>query len=425
MSRQRLTCGFVRAVARPGRYGDGGRGSFGLSLLVKLARSGGLIKNWQQRYRKDGKYTSRGLGVYPDVSLEQARALAVHFAMKDRPVTVRLLYGATDEQVAERMAPARHAIQASVAFPPVSAEVVVNLENHPTSFRRVFAEALEFRSRGFKPGSKTAAQAKSLFEAYIPRELADRPIAEVAPADLIACLQSVWFSSPSTAQKLLQHLGGTFRHALANDLIDVDPLVKAKLGLGKLKQRVQNFRALSHAEVGAALAKVRSSDAYPSTKLCLTFLTLTATRSGEARLAEWSEIDTRTWTIPAERMKAGRPHRVPLSQQALGVLQEARSLDDGSRLIFPSVRGTLSDSTISKLLRERGIEGTPHGMRSSFRNWCAETGVPRELAESALAHVVQNATEAAYLRSDLLERRSPLMQEWACHLASRADASAA
>ena len=89
--------------------------------------------------------------------------------MKDRPVTVRLLYGATDEQVAERMAPARHAIQASVAFPPVSAEVVVNLENHPTSFRRVFAEALEFRSRGFKPGSKTAAQAKSLFEAYISR----------------------------------------------------------------------------------------------------------------------------------------------------------------------------------------------------------------------------------------------------------------
>ena len=416
MSRQRLTCGFVRAVARPGRYGDGGRGSFGLSLLVKLARSGGLIKNWQQRYRKDGKYTSRGLGVYPDVSLEQARALAVHFAMKDRPVTVRLLYGATDEQVAERMAPARHAIQASVAFPPVSAEVVVNLENHPTSFRRVFAEALEFRSRGFKPGSKTAAQAKSLFEAYIPREPADRPIAEVAPADLIACLQSVWFSSPSTAQKLLQHLGGTFRHALANDLIDVDPLVKAKLGLGKLKQRVQNFRALSHAEVGAALAKVRSSDAYPSTKLCLTFLTLTATRSGEARLAEWSEIDTRTWTIPAERMKAGRPHRVPLSQQALGVLQEARSLDDGSRLIFPSVRGTLSDSTISKLLRERGIEGTPHGMRSSFRNWCAETGVPRELAESALAHVVQNATEAAYLRSDLLERRSALMQQWADYL---------
>ena len=416
MSRQRLTCGFVRAVARPGRYGDGGRGSFGLSLLVKPARSGGLIKNWQQRYRKDGQYTSRGLGVYPDVSLEQARALAVHFAMKGRPVTARLLYGATDEQVAERMAPARHAIQASVAFPPVSAEVVVNLENHPTSFRRVFAEALEFRSRGFKPGSKTAAQAKSLFEAYIPRELADRPIAEVAPADLIACLQSVWFSSPSTAQKLLQHLGGTFRHALANDLIDVDPLVKAKLGLGKLKQRVQNFRALSHAEVGAALAKVRSSDAYQSTKLCLTFLTLTATRSGEARLAEWSEIDTRTWTIPAERMKAGRPHRVPLSQQALGVLQEARSLDDGSRLIFPSVRGTLSDSTISKLLRERGIEGTPHGMRSSFRNWCAETGVPRELAESALAHVVQNATEAAYLRSDLLERRSALMQQWADYL---------
>ena len=432
MSRQRLTCGFIKAVNRSGRYGDGGRGSFGLSLLVKRARSGGLIKNWQQRYRKEGQYTSRGLGVYPDVSLEQARALAVHFVMKDRPVTVRLLYGATDEQVAERMAPRRHELVASTTLPAATARVAVNLENHPTSFRRVFAEALEFRSRGFKPGSKTAAQAKSLFEAYIPRALADRPIAEVAPADLIACLQSVWFSSPSTAQKLLQHLGGTFRHALANDLIDVDPLVKAKLGLGKLKQRVQNFRALSHAEVGAALAKVRSSDAYPSTKLCLTFLTLTATRSGEARLAEWSEIDldTRTWTIPAERMKAGRQHRVPLSQQALDVLQEARSLGDGSRLIFPSVRGRpLSDGKISGLFRERGIDGTPHGMRSSFRNWCAETGVAREVAESALSHVVQNATEAAYLRSDLLERRSAVMQQWGSHLdpagAPQADASGA
>ena len=137
--------------------------------------------------------------------------------------------------------------------------------------------------------------------------------------------------------------------------------MKAKLGSGKAESsKVQNFRALPHAEVGAALAKVRSSDAYPSTKLCLTFLTLTATRSGEARLAEWSEIDldTRTWTIPAERMKAGRQHRVPLSQQALDVLQEARSLDDGSRLIFPSVGGRpLGDGTISKLLRERGIDG--------------------------------------------------------------------
>ena len=422
MSRQRLTCGFIKAVNRPGRYGDGGRGSFGLSLLVKPARSGGLIKNWQQRYRKDGKYTSRGLGVYPDVSLEQARALAVHFVMKDRPVTSALatMGRRTNRWQNAWRRPDMRFRRPVARYHQCQPQVVaVNLENHPTSFRRMFAEALEFRSRGFKPGSKTAAQAKSLFEAYVPRELGDRPIAEVAPANLIACLQSVWHSSPSTAQKLLQHLGGTFRHSLANDLIEVDPLVKAKLGLGKLKQRVQNFRALSHFEVGAALAKVRSSDAYPSAKLCLTFLTLTATRSGEARLAEWSEIDldTRTWTIPAERMKAGRQHRVPLSQQALDVLQEARSLDDGSRLIFPSVGGRpLGDGTISKLLRDRGIEGTPHGMRSSFRNWCAETGVPRELAESALAHVVQNATEAAYLRSDLLERRSPLMQEWANHV---------
>ena len=204
--------------------------------------------------------------VYPDVSLEQARA------GRTTAVTVRLHYGA-DTTCGVPRSGHRVAVKAPVV-------------------QACFRGGLEFRSRGFKPGSKRLRRRRACLRRTSRARVADRPIAEVAPADLIACLQSVWFSSPSTAQKLLQHLGGTFRHALANDLIEVDPLVKAKLGLGKLKQRVQNFRALSHAEVGAALAKVRSSDAYPSTKLCLAFLTLTATRSGEARLAEWSEIDT-------------------------------------------------------------------------------------------------------------------------------------
>ena len=155
--------------------------------------------------------------------------------------------------------------------------------------------------------------------------------------------------------------------------------------------------------------------------MALEFVALTATRSGETRLARWTEIDveTATWTVPADRMKARRPHRVPLSQAALRVLESAREVDDGSGLVFPS--GTksgraLSDNTLSKLLRELGVAMVPHGLRSSFRDWCGETGVPRELAEAALAHVVKGV-EGAYARSDLLERRRPLMEAWGQYVA--------
>ena len=330
---------------------------------------------------------------------------------------MRLLYGATDEQVAERMAPARHAIQASVAFPPVSAEVVVNLENHPTSFRRVFAEALEFRSRGFKAGSKTAKQARSQFETYIPRELADRPIEEVTPADLIECLQDVWHDKPAIAKKLIQSLNATFNHALALDLLDVSPLVKAQLGLGRMKQKVEHQRALPSAEVGAAIATIRDTDAWPATKLAFELLVLTACRSGEVRGATWDEVDLdlATWTVPGTRTKSGREHRVPLSGRAVEILAEAHALNGGKGLIFPSMRGkALSDNTISKLLRENDINAVPHGFRTSFRVWAAEcTDVPREIAEHALGHIEGSASELAYRRTDYLRQRSTLMQQWA------------
>ena len=146
---------------------------------------------------------------------------------------------------------------------------------------------------------------------------------------------------------------------------------------------------------------------------------MTACRSGEVRGAKWCEIDPEgpTWLIPAERMKAGREHRVPLSGRALAVLNEARELADSTGLIFPSATGRmLSDSTLSKLLRESEIDAVPHGFRSSFRDWCGETGVDREVAEASLAHVVKNQVEAAYARSDLLERRRTVMQKWAHYL---------
>lgn len=172
--------------------------------------------------------------------------------------------------------------------------------------------------------------------------------------------------------------------------------------------------------MGAAIARIRQSGAYWATVSCFEFLTLTAVRSGEARLARWDEIDVQsaTWTIPGERMKTGREHRVPLSVRALEILEQARAMSDGSGYIFPSVTGrAMSDSTISKLIRENGIGCVPHGMRSSFRDWAAEcTDAPREVCELALAHVNSDRVEAAYRRTDLFDRRRALMQAWADHI---------
>ena len=161
--------------------------------------------------------------------------------------------------------------------------------------------------------------------------------------------------------------------------------------------------------------KVRASGAWPSTKLAFEFLVLTAARSGEVRLATWNEIDSdgAVWVVPAERMKAQREHRVPLSDRALDILREASKYADGSGLVFPSQSGrALSDMTLSKLVKEQGIPAVPHGFRSSFRDWCSDTGQSREVAEMALAHVVRGV-EGAYARSDLFERRRRLMDRWA------------
>ena len=141
------------------------------------------------------------------------------------------------------------------------------------------------------------------------------------------------------------------------------------------------------------------------------------------RLAHWDEIDLAAalWTVPAERMKAQRQHRVPLSRRAVELLRDAMPLSGHGGLVFPSARRKpLSDMTLSKLLKDHDIAAVSHGFRSSFRDWASErTNHPREVIEAALAHVVRNQTEAAYARSDLFERRRELMEEWATYVRTR------
>ena len=181
-----------------------------------------------------------------------------------------------------------------------------------------------------------------------------------------------------------------------------------------------HFRALPYREVAAALETVDGSKATRAAKLCLRFLILAAARSGEARGARWSEIDTeaREWRIRATGRRRERLIGSP-SPEAMAVLERARALDDRSGLVFPGrQRGReLSNMTLTKILRDDGLadQATVHGFRSAFRDWCAETGAPREVAEAALAHMV-GGVEGAYFRSDLFERRRALMESWGAFL---------
>ena len=246
-------------------------------------------------------------------------------------------------------------------------------------------------------------------------------LSEVTTADVLAIVGPLWNTKNETARRVRRHISAVMRWAIAQGHRGDNPAGEA-LGaaLPRNGRNQRHQRALPYAEVGEAVRKVRGSQAWPGTRLGFEFLVLTAARSGEVRGAQWSEIDVeaRTWTLPADRSKTGREHRVPLAGRAMAVLAQARELSDGSGLVFPSPSGkTLSDSTISKLIRELGVEAVPHGFRSSFRDWASEsTDSDHAVIELSLAHQVGSAVERAYARSDLFERRRQLMEAWAGHV---------
>ena len=210
----------------------------------------------------------------------------------------------------------------------------------------------------------------------------------------------------------------------------VSPCVGVKEELGTRHQKALNYRALPYQRIPAFLADLRISNSQPATRLAFEWLVLTATRSGETRLACWSEIDepSRLWTIPPERMKAKRPHIVPLSSRCLEILKHARAMYPCSDLVFPGTKigSALSDMTFTKVLRDIGYseQATPHGMRSAFKDWCAEVAkVADEVSEAALAHKIPHKVRAAYLRTVFLEERKKLMAWWAEYCASKTTAS--
>ena len=246
-------------------------------------------------------------------------------------------------------------------------------------------------------------------------------MSDINTSDVMDVLLPIWSEKPTTAKRVRQRIGVIMKWAIAQGHRTDNPAGEAIDGaLPRVSAGKRHHRALPHAEVADAIKTVRESSAAMTVKLAFEFLVLTAARSGEVLLATWDEIDTdtRTWTVPGERMKAQQEHRVPLCDRAMQILAEARALENSTGLIFPSVQANkvLSDKTLSRLMRSLKIGAVPHGFRSSFRDWCAETGKMHDISEAALAHTIRNRVEAAYNRTDLFDRRRELMDQWAAYL---------
>lgn len=369
----------MKAASGPGRYGDGG----GLFLLVGK----GGAKSWIVRVQKDGRRRDIGLGSASKVPLKLARERA----------------GEVREQI-------------ELGIDPVA-------ERRKAAGIPTFREAAKLVHAEHKASWKNAkhkAQWLSTLESYAFPAFGDRSIAQVDAAAVRDALSAIWLEKPETARRLRQRIRtvidwgvakGYRESALAMPVID-----KA---LPKQRAKVRHHKAVPYSELPAFMGKLRKTESMG--RLALEAVILTAARSGEVRLATWGELDfdASTWTIPAERMKAGREHVVPLSAPTVSLFERMkahRREDTDGALVFPGVkRGKpLSDMTLTKAMRDMGREETPHGFRSTFRDWVAEqTTWPADLAEAALAHVVSDKTVAAYQRGSMLEKRRELMTAWA------------
>ena len=395
--RSELTHRFAETAREPGKYYD----RDGLFLFVKRSANGGLRKTWVQRLTIHGRRRDIGLGRFPSVSLAEAR-----------------------DKAAENLKAARAGedprVRARKGVVPTFAEALEReIERRRSGWRTERRE----RRDGEKDG-KTVQSWRTTMRRYALPRLGGMRVDEITTGDVQRVLDPIWNTKRETAIKVIRRIGAVMDTAIVQGFRDDNP-VNLRLRSTLPKKRAfepEHLRALPHAEVAAAIKTVWNSDAMETTKLAFEFLVLTAGRSSEVREATWPEIDVDSaiWTIGKHRTKNGRRHRVPLCARALEILEEAGKHRDGS-LVFPGAKRArpLTDSTMSKLCRENGIEGTVHGMRSSFRQWAAEcTDFDGEIAEIALSHVNQNIVEATYQRSDLLEKRARLMADWALYLAT-------
>jgi integrase len=373
----RMNAAKVKGLKTPGLFEDGG----GLRLVVSETGA----KRWVMRISVRGKRRQLGFGGYPTVSLERAR---------------------------EKAADIRRAVHDGNDLPSRRRAPVV-------TFRAAFQAYFETKRKSLA-NRKHVNQWRSTMETYVFPTLGQRPVGDIGADDVLAVLSPIWFEKPETAKRVLQRMEAVFKSAILRGHRErASPCVGVAQELGTRHRKPSNHRALPHTDAPAFVADLRTGKR-SSARLALEWLILTATRSGETRLAAWDEIDEKgaLWTIPASRMKARRAHVVPLSARCLAILREARELHPGATLVFPGRKpdAPLSDMTLTKILRDMGYadRATVHGFRSTFKVWCAEVAKVRdEVSEAALAHVIPEKVRAAYLRTDFLEERRGLMTAWA------------
>jgi len=378
----------VRRLA-VGRHAIGGVA--GLYLLVESETS----KRWVCRLLVGGTRRDYGLGGFPGITLNAAKEAARELR----------------RQVADGKDPASERIAARNALAAEKAS--------SKTFRDCALELIGARRSGWK-NAKHAAQWSSTLEQYAFPTIGRKAIQEITTDEILRILHPLWTTKTETATRLRGRIEKVFSMALALGYRTGDNPARLKDHLehslpppSKIK-KVIHFPAMPYIELGDFIKKLHLKEGIAAKAVI--FAILTATRSGEVRGAQWSEIDIENaiWTIPGDRMKAGIEHRVPLSPTALEILN---NLSKNGIFVFPGTKEIkpLSDMTLTAVLRRMDIKtATVHGFRSAFRDWAAEqTNFPREVCEAALAHSKRDAVEAAYFRSDLFEKRRLLMNLWA------------
>ena len=371
----------------------------GLRLLPTKVKGRG---QWKLRYVSPttNKRRDIGFGVYPEVSIHEARRLGTE----------------ARQQIASAIDPLEERERLKVK---------AKLEDQVLSFKAAAHKVHDDLKDGWK-NLKHGQQWINTLTTYVFPSIGSKKLADITVNDVSEVLRPIWLSKSETASRVKQRIHQVMEWSCAQGLRVGNPVDGVKHLLPKqpsASKRVEHHPAMPWRLIPEFIADHIGTPAKVSPALLL-FVILTAVRSGEARQARWAEIDLKkqVWTIPAARMKIGVTHRVPLAGQTVALLDDLKKRNPKSPLVFPSPKagGVLTDMALTSLMRKHkapsdvpGRVATAHGFRSSFRDWASENNYPQHLAESALAHQIKNEVERAYHRTDLLEQRRPMMQNWA------------
>lgn len=381
--------------AKAGRHADGG----GLHLLVKPSGA----RSWVYRFMLNGKARDVGIGAAGHGGMTLADA-------RDKASALRLKVKAGIDPLEERNREAAEALAAAQAAKVAG-----------TTFRDVADAYIAANEESWR-NPKHRQQWRNTLEGYVYPIIGELPVADVGTPHVLKILEPIWKGKAETASRVRGRIETVLDSAKARGYREGENPARWRGHLAQIlpaRTRLSrgHHRAMPYEGVPAFVHALRGREAVAA--LALEFTILTAARTGEVLGAGWSEVDLdkALWTVPAERMKAGKEHRVPLSPRAVAILKSLQPL--GSKWLFPGTKGgKLSGMAMAMLMRRMKVGATVHGFRSAFRDWAAEcTGYAHEVAEMALAHTIENKVERAYRRGDLFEKRRRLMDDWTAYCA--------